>query len=132
MALAREGITRYDSGDVEGALALFSPSIEVYAPPEQPSPGTFHGLEGFMRWSEDWNEAWERFEREIERVEAVGESHVVAVVMQRGVGRGSGVKVETPAGYLFEFDDERMCTYFALYLEPEQAFAAARERERIG
>jgi hypothetical protein len=64
------------------------------------------------------------------RMEAVGERHAVAAVRQRGVGKGSGLEVEGVSGYVFEFDDDGLCSYFALYNDVERAFAAARERER--
>jgi ketosteroid isomerase-like protein len=127
--LARDGIVAYDSGDVEAALKLLSPDIEVYSPPGTVNVGTYHGIEGFLEWTTMWNEAWERFEREVLRVEAVGERHAVAVVHQTGVGRESGVEVEQVSGYLMELNDDEQCSYFALYNDLDAAFAAARERE---
>jgi ketosteroid isomerase-like protein len=127
--LARHGIESYDAGDLEAALGLLSPEIEVYSPPGTVNAGTYHGIEGFMRWTSMWNEAWERFEREIVRVEAVGDRHAVAVVNQTGVGRESGVEVQQVSGYLMELSDDERCTYFALYNDADAAFAAARQRE---
>lgn len=130
--LARRGIEAYTQGDVEGALELLSPEIEVYSPPGTVNVGTYHGIEGFLEWTTLWNEAWERFDREIERIEPVGERHAVAVVNQTGVGRGSGVEVEQVATYVFELGDDGRASYFALYNDIEAGFAAAREREGAG
>jgi ketosteroid isomerase-like protein len=129
--LARRGIEAYTKGDLETAFELLSPEIEVFSPPGTVNMGTYHGIDGLLHWTAMWNEAWERFEREIERVEAVGERHAVAVVNQTGVGRGSGIAVEQISGYVMELDDNDQCSYFALYNEVEEAFAAAREREGI-
>jgi hypothetical protein len=129
--LARRGIEAYDEGNLEEALGLLSPGIEVYSPPGTVNTGTYHGLEGFGEWTTLWNEAWERFERNIQRVNAVGERHAVAVVNQVGVGRGSGVEVEQLSGYVFELDENEQCSYFALYNDVDAAFAAAREREGL-
>ena len=130
MALARRGIEAYAAGDVEGALTLFSPEVEVYAPPgEQITTGTYHGLEGFLQWSGEWNDAWESFDLELVTVEAVGERHAVAAVLGRGVGRGSGLEVEALSGYVLELDEDSKCVYFALYQDHERALAAARARE---
>ena len=131
IALARRGIELYDAGDLEGALELLSPEIEVYAPPELMNRGTFHGIDGFLRWTAEWNEAWELFDRQVLRVEAVGERHAVAVVREHGRGRGSGLEVETTAGYVFELGEDGRCVYFALHQDAEVAFAAAREREGL-
>jgi ketosteroid isomerase-like protein len=129
IALAQTGIEAYTRGDVETALALLSPEIEVYSPPQTVNAGTYRGIDGFARWTEMWNEAWDRFDREIVRVEAVGERHAVAVVRQTGVGRGSGIAVEQVAGYVMELNDDDQCSYFALYNDVDQAFTAAKERE---
>jgi ketosteroid isomerase-like protein len=131
IAQARRGIDAYSRGDVEAALELLSPEIEVYSPPELPNAGTYRGLEGFGRWTMMWEEAWERFEREIVRIEAVGERHAVAVVHQTGVGKGSGVEVQQEAGFVMELNDDGQCSYFALYSDVDRAFADAREREGL-
>jgi ketosteroid isomerase-like protein len=127
--LTRNGIEAYTAGDVEAALALLSPEIEVYSPPGTVNAGTYHGLEGFGRWTGLWNEAWERFDREVVRVEAVGERHTVAVVDQTGVGRGSGVEVTQVSGYVMELNEDEQCSYFALFNDVDEAFADARRRE---
>jgi ketosteroid isomerase-like protein len=129
--LVRQGIEAYAAGDVERALALFAPEVEVFAPPgEQITTGTYHGIEGFLRWSGEWNDAWESFDLELIAVEAVGERHAVAEVRQRGIGKGSGLEVEAISGYAFENRDDGLCTWFALYNDPERARAAVRDRER--
>jgi ketosteroid isomerase-like protein len=132
MQLARKGIEAYDAGDVEAALALLSPEIEVHSPPGTVNVGTYHGIEGFLRWTAMWNEAWEEFDRQVERVEAIGERHAVVVVRHRGVGRGSGIEVTQISGYVFELDCNEQASYFALYNDVDAAFAAAGERERSG
>lgn len=129
--LAREGIEAYSRGDVEVALRLLSPEIEVYSPPELPNAGTYHGLEGFGRWTATWEEAWERFDREILRIEPIGERHTVAVVHQTGVGKESGIEVEQMAGFVMELNDAEQCSYFALYNEVDRAFEDARAREGL-
>jgi len=128
--LVRDGIEAYTAGDVEAALALLSPEIEIYSPPGTVNAGTYQGHEGFGRWTAMWNEAWERFDREVIRVEAVGERHAVAVVDQTGVGRGSGVEVTQVSGYVMELNDDEQCSYFALFNDVDEAFADAREREK--
>jgi len=129
--LARRGIDAYTQGELEAALELLSPEIEVYSPPGTVNAGTYRGIDGFLDWTGRWNEAWERFEREIQRIEAVGDRHAIAVVNQRGVGRGSGVEVEQVAAYVFELDAKGQASYFALYNDVEEAFAATRGREGI-
>jgi len=127
VAVARRGIESYARGDIEGTLAVMHPEIEGYA--EGPNTGTFRGTDGFLGWTAEWMEAWERFDLDLSRVEAVGERHAVAIVDQTGLGRDSGVEVDQRVAYLFEIDGEERCVHLALYLDPERAFRAARERE---
>ena len=106
IALARRGIELYDAGDLEGTLEMLSPEVETYAPPELMNRGTFHGIDAFLRWAAEWNEAWEWFELEVLRVEAIGERHAVAVVHQRGRGRGSGLETEADSAFVFELGED--------------------------
>lgn len=131
IALARRGIELYNAGDLEGTLEMLSPEVETYAPPELMNRGTFHGVDAFLRWAAEWNEAWEWFELEVLRVEAIGERHAVAVVHQRGRGRGSGLETEADSAFVFELGEDGRCVYFALYNDIESAFAAARQREGL-
>ena len=131
IALARRGIELYDAGDLEGTLALLSPDVETYAPPELMNRGTFHGVDAFLRWAAEWNEAWESFNIEVLSVEAVGERHAVAVVHQRGRGRGSGLETEQDSAFVFELGERGLCTYLALYNDIAAAFTATREREGL-
>jgi hypothetical protein len=131
IALARRGIEMYDSGDVESAIAAFHPEIEGYSETGGLNDGPFHGIEGFLRWTAQWNEAWESFDYEVEAVEAIGERHVVTVVHQTGRGRDSGIEVDQMAGYVFDVGDDGRTTYFALYLSPDRAREVAREREGL-
>ena len=126
--LVREGFDSYVAGDLDGVETLFDPEIETYAPPEAGNSGTFRGADGWRQWITQWLYAWERFDVNLQSVEAVGERHVVAVVEQTGVGRGSGAEVELTVAYLYEIP-ERHATFQAIYLDPDQAFTVARRRE---
>jgi hypothetical protein len=130
IALARRGIEMYDAGDVESAISSFHPEIEGYSEGGL-NDGHFRGIEGFLSWTAQWNEAWESFDYEVEGVEAIGERHVVTIVHQTGRGRDSGIEVDQTAGYVFELDDDGRTTYFALYLSPDKALEVAREREGL-
>ena len=73
------------------SLELFERGVEVYSPPELINAGVFHGREGWLNWSGQWNEAWQAFDIRVDRVEPVGERFVVLDAHQIGRGRGSGV-----------------------------------------
>ena len=128
VALVRTGHEAYGAGDIDTVLAMLDPEVEVFAPPEVINSGTFHGHEGWRRWVEQWNEAWDSFEQEIQEVAAIGERHVIVRMHQTGRGRGSGVEVQLEATYVYEIRDGR-AVYLAIYLDRDAAVAAALARE---
>jgi ketosteroid isomerase-like protein len=126
--LVREGFDGHVARDLDGVETLFDPEIDTYAPSEAGNSGAFRGADGWRQWITQWLDAWKRFDVNLRSVEAVGERHVVAVVEQTGVGRGSGAEVELTVAYLYEIA-ERHATFQAIYLDPDQAFTVARRRE---
>ncbi len=126
--LIREGFAAWEAGDVETTLAMYDPEVEVYAPPEIGNAGTFHGTDGFLQWAQAWFEAWETFEQELLAIEVIGERHAIARVVQHGVGKGSGVRVDRSATYVYEIRDQKL-SYMALFFDHDNAVALARERE---
>jgi ketosteroid isomerase-like protein len=128
ITLIREGFEAWESGDVDGALTHYDPEIEVFAPPEIGNAGTFHGIDGFLAWTQAWFEAWESFSQEVHLIEPVGDRHALVRVTQTGVGQGSGIEVVRDATYVYELRDGKL-VYMALFFEHEMAEALARERE---
>jgi ketosteroid isomerase-like protein len=125
--LAREGIEAYNRGDYAVVLEMFSPEVEVYAPPSFMNSGRFHGHEGFMEWISHWNEAWESFEIEVTGIEPIGDSFVVLEAHQAGRGRGSGVPVEQDVIYIYEMSGAQC---IQLSVHPDRAAAMAHVRAR--
>ena len=112
--------------DLDAVLALAAPDVEVYAPPDSPNPGRYVGYEGYLRWSEQWLEAWETFTLDVLDIEAVDDRHVVAVVRQNGRGRLSGLEVTMAGAHLYEIDADGKIVRFQLYDERERALENVR------
>jgi ketosteroid isomerase-like protein len=129
--LLRRGFEAWDAGDIEAVLELLDPDVEVVAADGFINAGTHRGHDGFLRWAQQWFEAWEDFQQTPEAVVAVGDRHAVARFHQVGRGRGSGVEVEMVVGWTLEYRDGRF-TYLALHLGFEDAVRDARAREGIG
>ena len=121
VAISRSAIEAFNRGDVDAVLALAAPDVEVYAPPDSPNPGRYVGYEGYLRWSEQWLEAWETFTLDFLDIEAVDDRHVVAVVRQNGRGRLSGLEVTMAGAHLYEIDADGKIVRFQLYDERERA-----------
>jgi uncharacterized protein len=128
--LVRRGFEAWNAGDVETTLELLDPEVEIYTAEGIVNSGTYKGHDGFMRWAQQWFEAWEEFHNELEEVVAVGDRHAVARSHQTGRGRGSGVEVEMDVGWTSEVRDRR-AVYLALHPSFEDAMADARRREGL-
>jgi ketosteroid isomerase-like protein len=126
--LIREGFAAWERGDVAAALANYHEDVVTYAPPEVGNAGTYHGIDGFLRWTQDWLEAWETFEQELVSVEPLGERHAIARVDQHGVGKGSGIEVNRQATYVYEIREGKL-TFLSIFFDHDAALALVRERE---
>jgi ketosteroid isomerase-like protein len=126
--LFRAGFEAWVSGDLERALSFLSPEVEAGAP-DWMNPATYRGHEGFIKWSNAWEEAWESWRQEINEVRAVGEHHVVARIQVRAAGRGSGVELDQEIGEVVSVDENGLADFLEFTLDFERALELARQRE---
>jgi ketosteroid isomerase-like protein len=127
----RAGLDAFNRGDVDGVLAVLADDVEIFSSPALANPGTYHGHRGYQDWVGQWLEAWDGLTIEIERIEPVGERHVVVGVLQTARGQGSGVEVEMTTAFMFELE-ERSTKALHLYATWDEAVAAAKRREGDG
>lgn len=125
--LTRRSFEAFNRGDIGEVLERLAPDVEVYADPELPNSGTFHGHEGALRWFERWLEAWATFSIELEEIIPVGDSLVVCVV-QRGRGRGSGLEVDMRSAYVLTIRGGKT-TRLHLYPDKSTALEVARRSD---
>jgi ketosteroid isomerase-like protein len=128
-SLAQGGMDAFNRGDVPRMLAVLSNDVEVYASPELVNSGHYEGHDGFVSWITTWTEAWEQISAEVTDNRAIGDRHVVTAVHQEGRGRG-GIEVSMDLAFLFDVNDNKLCTYLAMVPTPEEAVRMAEERER--
>ncbi len=126
--VARDGLAAYQRGDAEAFLNFLDPEVELVSPAELPNPTHSRGRDGYVQWVTRWLDAWESFEVEAEEFEPVGERHVLIRIVQRGIGKESGIEVEMRIFYMLEVEDG-MATRLHLYADREGALAAAEAGE---
>lgn len=84
--------------DTEAVLSLYDPEVEwdTSRSPFGDLMGgrLYYGHDGLRSWSRQWYEAWENVVHHCDELIEVGEQ-VVSSVTNRGLGRASGVEVET-------------------------------------
>jgi ketosteroid isomerase-like protein len=128
IALAETGMKAFNDGDMPTMIAALSRDVEVYASPEMANAGQYHGHDGFVDWITAWTDAWEEISAEVTGNEPVGDRHVVTSVHQEGRGR-AGIEVSMELAFLFEVDEEGMCSYLAMLPTAEEGLEIARRRE---
>jgi ketosteroid isomerase-like protein len=111
----------FDLGVEAGVLAA---DPELVPARELAGDSIYRGREGFIEFMRIWTEDFEDWAVQLERGVESTDGRVVAVLRQRGTGKGSGVPVELTHGGVFELRDGRV-TRITLYLEPGDAFKAA-------
>ena len=105
MEIVRRGYEALNSGDVEAALALFDPDVEVEMAEE---PGevalldlrkTYRGVEGFLEFLAQVAEVWGEFRWEPEEFFDAGDD-VLVFIRLTAKGRGSGALIDRPIAHL--------------------------------
>jgi uncharacterized protein len=115
---AYDAVSRADLDAVAEAVA---PDVELIDP-DLPGGGTFRGPDGIRRFVQQWLDAFDELQIEVERLVPAGEK-VVACLHQRGTST-SGVPVEMRDGHVWTIADGGV-TRVELYLTHEAALAAA-------
>ena len=90
-----------------GAFSVeLDPEVE-YAPVEEHA--TFRGPEAFVRYAEQWFEAWDTFSAEAEEVESTpAENRAFSAIRLRGTGKGSGVEIDQRTFWVYELRGGRL------------------------
>ena len=79
----------WGNGNFRAGIDLYDPKVMLVQSAEFPEPGSYLGLKGIGQYMRTFLEAWEKLTIEAEDLVDVGDS-VVAAVVQRGIGKGSG------------------------------------------
>jgi ketosteroid isomerase-like protein len=83
----------WGAGNFRGGVERYDPLALLVQGAGFPEQGAYLGLEGFAEYMQTFLEAWERVTIEAEELLDAGDS-VVAAVLQRAIGKGSGATAE--------------------------------------
>jgi ketosteroid isomerase-like protein len=115
----------YLTGDDETLRAMIPPDGEIYGDPGMLNAGIYYGYDGFRKWINHWEEAWDEVNYELLEMIEVGDAFVVVPVHIAGRGAGSGVEIDSVFGWMYEFHDGQAHRFHA-YPTVDDALAAAR------
>jgi ketosteroid isomerase-like protein len=117
---------RWATGDFSAGPELYAPEFELVMRPEFPDSGTYHGLDGVGAYMREFLGPWERITVAAEKLTAVGDNVVVAV-LQHGLGSGSGVPIDFRYFHVWFFGHGR-ATRLEAVRDHDDAITAASRR----
>jgi ketosteroid isomerase-like protein len=92
--------------------------------------GSFEGVQGLRQFFDEWDKTWRVWEVEPREIREV-DDRVLVLGHVHAEGRESGLALDQPAAYLFEFRDGLLARG-ATYFDHDEAIAAAEERGGAG
>jgi ketosteroid isomerase-like protein len=113
---------RWNQNDLLVFLEVLRPDAEFVNPPDAIEPGSRTGYRGFTAVAQTMSETFSSSSHEVLEVHAAG-PHVIASVIFRAEGTGSGVSVEQPETHIWTFQDDKV-SRFAWFRSEEDAAKA--------
>jgi ketosteroid isomerase-like protein len=107
--LVREVFDSFNAGEFEVNPDVTHPDIEVVTEATRLSGEPYCGYAGLRQWIAETWDAFEEWTISIGHVEEPSPARVLVVGTLHLVGRGSGVTVDLPCGWIFDFEGE-LCT----------------------
>jgi len=111
----------FNREDAEAVIAQLDPELVVLDPDR--TGRTYRGYEGFRELVDEWLESWDEYTVEVVELSRNGD-RILADLVQRGVGTGSGIEFEEPFFQVLSFRDEKVVR-FEIYNERADAERAA-------
>ena len=120
-------IRLWNRGDRESFLAAFHPEGEFSSAIKRQvegGEGLYRGREEIGGFWDEWHTVWEELNIIVSEVRSPRDGFVLAFGALRGIGKGSGVDLEQPFGFVFRVEDGLIREARA-YFSREEAFEAA-------
>lgn len=122
-ALTRRAIDAFNRRDLQAMLETVHPEGEWFSFRAQLEGEPYRGHAGMRRFFEDLTEDWDHFALEVEEIVERGDT-VLTVARVRARGRGSGVEVDSTAGFVGEVRDLKLIRLQS-FSDPDAARVAA-------
>jgi ketosteroid isomerase-like protein len=123
VAILRSWTEKFNRGDYDAAMGALDPEIELHEWPTGPGAQAYSGHDGVRQALDNWFEAWEWMQVEIEDIVEAGD-HFLVTMHQRAKGKGSSVEVEIKSFNVYTFRDDKIIR-IELFTERDPALAAA-------
>ncbi len=99
--IVRQSLEAYASGEIEEMLAHVDPEGELHSAIIGGAEAkVFRGHDGFRRWFAETRESFEELRTDLTEYRDLGD-RIVAFGHIHARGRGSGLEIDSPTGWLF-------------------------------
>ena len=117
-------VEAFRQGRLVGDMSLIDPAV-VFEDTDLPDHAgeTYHGYAGIARATEQWVEAFESVDIELERIEGSGD-RLVSIHRLRMKARHTGIEFESGLAYIWTFREGRV-VHIEGFLDPAEALEAA-------
>jgi hypothetical protein len=105
----------YGRGEFFLDTDLWHPEVEFVFTEEFPEPGVHRGVERLTEAFSGWLRAWDRWQVGLDGFDVAPDARVVAWVVFRGYGKGSGLAVETEGAHVWSFDEDVLVTRLEIH-----------------
>jgi ketosteroid isomerase-like protein len=119
--VVRRLIAALSERDAEGYIALCAADVQMVSPVAA-IEGTTVGAEGIRQFFSGLKEAWSEFHMDVERIQAVGDSQVLALMNMSGVSEG-GIPIAQPLSSVYDLAAGRLRRVH-VYLDRSDALKA--------
>ena len=126
---ARRAVDGWNRGDIDAWLESAHPDVEwssAVARRVEGAQTVWRGREEIRRFWDEWHSLWD-LSIEISDFRDLGDI-VVALGGMQITGKGSGVDLAQPVGYVVEFDGD-LIRKMSAYMDPSEALEAVGLRE---
>jgi ketosteroid isomerase-like protein len=121
----RNSLDGWNRGDVDAWLESVHPEIEWFSEVARRVEGSetvYRGPAEMRRYWDEWHAVWE-VAIEVSEIRDVGDT-VIALGHVRARGEASGIDLERPIAFLFDFDGG-LARKVRAYFDPQEALDAA-------
>jgi ketosteroid isomerase-like protein len=122
--LTEDFFAAYNRGGTEAMLEYYDPDAELVAPPEWPEERVLWGHDGVRQIVANWEEQFDDFRIDLDKVTGIGENSVLALFIICGRIKGSDREVVQPTALHLEFRGGKVTRWHA-YFSWEEALRAA-------
>jgi ketosteroid isomerase-like protein len=117
----RRAIAAINARDIAAYLACCTENVELLI--AESVGAQYSGADGIRRFFTDIEDAGPDFRIEVQRVQAVGDSHALALLRVSSTGRASGIVTSAESGNVYDFVDGKM-SRIRIFFDRDEALKA--------